>query len=78
MKKLSTENRKSKTIERTFPAEVSVIRLFCEKDEALMEYTGKTFPTMPPKYEYKCPVCGHKEISTVQYPQIVYKERKES
>lgn len=70
------EEKRTKTEERTLDATVHVIRLHCLKDDTALEFTGKTVPVNPPKYEYQCPVCKHKELSVIQYPQIVYKERR--
>jgi uncharacterized protein YlaI len=62
--------------EREAEADVIVIRLFCDVDNAQMQATGKQLLSNPPKFEYQCPTCKHRVISTKQYPLIVYKEKK--
>lgn len=60
--------------EVTNPVDTFVTKLYCECGEE-MEYTDKNFPTMPPRFVYQCKKCGRKEISSVRYPHLTYKER---
>lgn len=64
------------TKEKSAEAEVFVTKLYCIEDNIAMEYTERTFPTHPPKFEYQCPICKKKEITTVRYPYVTYREKK--
>lgn len=69
-------NKPVKTLEKQSRAFVFITQLYCTTDNVAMTYTDKTFPTQPPKFEYRCPKCGHREISTVRYPFVTYKEKE--
>lgn len=62
--------------ERQVEAQVFVTHLFCDIDHVEMKYTEKTFQTQPPKFEYQCPKCKKKQISTVRYPYVTYKAKE--
>lgn len=57
-------------------AETYVVQLICTEDSVALQRTPKLFPSSPPKYEYQCPVCKKKQISTVSYPYVTYTKKE--
>lgn len=48
-------------------------RLYCDKCGTEMEYDGRVLCSYPPKYPYTRPSCGWCTLSTIKYPNIIYK-----
>jgi len=46
--------------------------LVCDECGCAMEFSGWSYPTNPPQYQYMCPECGRTENTTITYPRIVY------
>lgn len=72
---MSDKSISQKVEEREVEADVFVSDLYCIEDDAKMRHTGLMFPTHPPKHEYQCPVCKRKQITTIAYPYVTYKEK---
>jgi hypothetical protein len=47
----------------------------CGRGEMQVEEGGMMLTSMPPKWWHKCDRCGHRELYTVKYPYIKYKEQ---
>lgn len=51
---------------------VVLVNLICDECQSAMVSTGFVYACSPPKYPYKCPVCGHVETTTKSYPRTEY------
>ena len=55
-------------IEKKFLVKPYVLKYFCEDCDVELEATGVCYPSFPAQYEYKCPQCGKKHITTNYEP----------
>lgn len=63
-----------KTVEKEFPVQPIIKRLFCADCDVEMVRSNQVAPMSPPRYEYKCPKCKLKESSTTNYPIMSFDE----